>query len=73
VGISVGRSTQERLQNNAAYVLKNMGYCREGFLVLDSSASRFNSWVKGECKEAASAADRQKFGTKQTLPVVLKS
>lgn len=72
-GVLVGRSTQERLRSNAAYVVKRMGYCREGFLEIDSSSSRYHLWLKGECKEGASVEDRQKFGEKQTLPVKFNS
>jgi len=71
-GISIGGSTPKRLVENAAYVVEQMGYCREGFLEIDSSASQFNLWVKGECKEGATENDIKKFGTKQILPVVLK-
>jgi len=70
-GINIDRGTTGRLHENAAYVVEQMGYCREGFLEIDSSASRFNLWVKGECKEGATDADRQKFGQKQTLKVKL--
>lgn len=72
-GVQVGRSTQERLRANAAYVVKRMGYCREGFLEIDSSSSRYHLWLKGECKEGASAEDKQIFGEKQTLPVKFNS
>lgn len=70
-GIAVSGATPKRLLENAAYVVENMGYCRDGFLEIDSSASQFNLWVKGECKEGATEEDIKKFGTKQTLPVVL--
>jgi hypothetical protein len=68
-GIAVGGATQQRLAENAAYVVQRMGYCREGFLTIDSSASQYNLWLKGECKDGASDADRRAFGTKQILPV----
>lgn len=68
-GVSVDQSTPARLQENASFVVKRMGYCREDFLVIDSSASRYNLWVKGECKEDATDEDRKRFGTKQTLMV----
>lgn len=70
-GVSVGHSTQARLHENAGYVVERMGYCREGFLEIDSSASNYNLWLKGECKDGASAEDIAKFGHKQTLPVKL--
>jgi hypothetical protein len=68
-GVSLNRSTQQNMHENAAYVVKRMGYCREGFLEIDSSVSRYNLWIKGECKEGATDEDIKKFGTKQTLPV----
>ena len=68
-GISVGGATQKRLAENAAYVVQQMGYCRDGFLEIDSSASQYNLWLKGECKDGATEDDRKKFGTKQILPV----
>ena len=70
-GVDINRSSEQRLRENAGYVVQNMGYCREGFLVIDSSMSRFHLWLKGECKEGATAEDRKKFGEKQTLPVKL--
>jgi hypothetical protein len=70
-GVNVSRSTQLRLKENTAYVVERMGYCREGFLVIDSSSSRYHLWLKGECKESATDADRQQFGEKQILPVRL--
>jgi hypothetical protein len=72
-GVDVGRSTAERLKENAGYVVKHMGYCREGFLVIDSSTSRYHLWLKGECKEDASDVDRKQFGTSQISPVKIQS
>lgn len=66
-GIDVGRSTYDRLLENTAYVVEHSGYCREGFFELDRSISRYHLWVRGECKDSASEADQQAFGTKQTL------
>lgn len=70
-GIDVSGSTPKRLEENVTYVVQQMGYCRDGFLVIDSSISRFNMWLKGECREGATDEDRKRFGTKQTLPVKL--
>lgn len=71
-GIALGSSTQKRLVENAAYVVQHMGYCRDGFLEIDSSASQYNLWLKGECKDGATEDDKKKFGTKQILPVNLR-
>ena len=70
-GITVGHGTQDLVHQNAGFVVEKMGYCKEGFLEIDSSASRFNLWLKGECKDGATADDRKQFGIKQTLPVKL--
>ncbi len=71
-GVNVSGSTPQRLIENAGYVVQNMGYCREGFLEIDSSVSQYNLWVKGECKEGATEEDKKKFGAKQTLPVIIR-
>ena len=68
-GVDVSRSTQLRLSKNAAYVVKRIGYCKDGFLEIDSSASRYHLWLKGECKDGATDGDRMQFGEKQILPV----
>lgn len=66
-GVDVGRGTYERLLENTAYVVKHAGYCREGFFELDHSISRYHLWVRGECKDGATAEDQKAFGAKQTL------
>ena len=68
-GVSINSSSPKRLEENAGYVVEHMGYCREGFLEIDSSVAPYNLWLKGECKEGATEEDKKKFGTKQTLPV----
>lgn len=66
-GVDLGRDTYERLLANTAYVVEHSGYCRDGFFELDRSISRYHLWVRGECKDSASADDQQAFGAKQTL------
>jgi hypothetical protein len=66
-GVKLGRDTHERLLVNTAYVVEHSGYCREGFFELDRRISPMHLWVRGECKDGATDADRQAFGTKQTL------
>lgn len=66
-GVNLGRDTHDRLLTNAGYVVERSGYCREGFFELDRSISRYHLWVRGECKDSATAADQQSFGAKQTL------
>lgn len=66
-GVDVGRGTYERLLENTAYVVERSGYCRDGFFELDRSISRYHLWVRGECKDSATPADQQLFGTQQIL------
>lgn len=66
-GVDIGRSTYARLLENTAYVVEHAGYCREGFFELDRSISRYHLWVRGECKDGATAGDQEVFGVKQTL------
>lgn len=41
--------------------LAQNGYCREGYLELESDFERGDATLRGECREAASEADRQQF------------
>lgn len=66
-GVDVGRGTYERLLENTGYVVKQSGFCREGFFELDRSISRYHLWVRGECKDGATAEDQRAFGVKQVL------
>lgn len=70
-GIAISSTTPKRLQENTAVVVERMGYCREGFLEIDSSIAPYNMWMKGECKEGATEEDIKRFGSKQSLPVKL--
>ncbi|ACE83674.1 hypothetical protein [Cellvibrio japonicus] len=66
-GIQINRSTPERLLENVAYVVRQSGYCREGFMELDRSLAPSHLWVKGECKEGATGEDQERFGRQQVL------
>jgi hypothetical protein len=66
-GVNLGRDTHDRLLANTDYVVERSGFCREGFFELDRSISRYHLWVRGECKDSATAADQQLFGVMQTL------
>ena len=69
--ISISRNATEHLEERVGYVVKQMNYCREGFLTIDSSLSPMHAWMKGECKEDATEEDRKNFGAKKVLPVKL--
>lgn len=66
-GIEINRNTGRRLLENASHVTGTLGFCREGFLTLDHSISRYHLWLKGECREGATAEDIERFGRKNTL------
>ena len=66
-GIDMGRDTYDRLMTNTGYVVEHSGYCRDGFFELDRKISRYDLWVRGECKDGASEADQQTFGAKKIL------
>lgn len=48
---------EARLEANLA----ENGYCRDGYLELDSSLAISQTFIRGECREAATQADRQRF------------
>lgn len=66
-GIDLSSRSYRSLLVNVDYVVKKTGYCREGFLEIDKSLSRYHIWMKGECKEGATTEDTQKFGSAKTL------
>lgn len=66
-GIDLSSGSYRSLLTNVDYVVKKTGYCRDGFLEIDKSLSRYHIWMKGECKEGASVEDKQTFGTEKTL------
>jgi len=66
-GIDLSSGSYRSLLRNVEYVVKKSGYCREGFLEIDKSLSRYHIWMKGECKDGATDEDQQKFGAEKTL------
>lgn len=66
-GVDLGSRSYRSLLMNVEHVVKKSGYCREGFLEIDKSLSRYHIWMKGECKEGATSEDSQKFGTEKIL------
>jgi hypothetical protein len=66
-GIEVSPRTYQHLFMNSDFIVKKLGYCREGFLEIDRRMSRYHLWMKGECKESATEEDRQKFGREKTF------
>lgn len=41
--------------------LENSGFCREGFMELDRMTEPSQTYIKGECVDAASEKDRSRF------------
>ena len=62
------KKNQRHLQFAVPRALEETGYCREGFYTLDTLIGYGNGSLRGECKEAATTADRERFGTKPTDP-----
>ncbi len=59
------KKNQRHLQFAVPRLLEENGYCREGYYTLDTLISYGNGSLRGECKEAATAEDRERFGKKQ--------
>ncbi|WP_020209898.1 hypothetical protein [Gilvimarinus chinensis] len=64
-----GERDYEKLKARAGFVVAATGYCRDGFLKLDYRLSNYVQWLRGECRDGASAEDMQAFGDKTSLPL----
>jgi hypothetical protein len=64
-GGSAGRPDRESMMKGIEEKLDarlaETGYCREGYVVLGRRIDRGRSFIRGECKEGATADDREKF------------
>ena len=47
--------------------LKNSGYCRDGYIELDSYFGRGQLQIRGECEEGATEEDRIKFVNNESI------
>ena len=52
---------KEKINRKLDYKLAETGYCREGYIELDSYVGRGQSQIKRECKESATDSDRKRF------------
>lgn len=68
-GVDPDRRAHERLESNTERALRLTGYCRNGYLRLDKRVSRFHLWLRGECRDGASAEDRERFAGREMLEV----
>lgn len=66
-GVDLSSGSYRGLLSNVNYVLSKTGYCREGFLEIDRSLSRYHIWMKGECKEGATEEDLRKFSIEKII------
>lgn len=52
----------KRLRERTDQVVFEAGYCRKGYLELDFRLAVNVQWIRGECREGATAQDRERFG-----------
>ncbi len=55
------KRSARRLRSGLQRSLESSQYCREGFITLSSYASYGVASLRGECRDAATASDRQRF------------
>jgi hypothetical protein len=55
------RQMQKHLLKTLDEVMEQSGYCREGYVLLGRYAGETARRVRGECRDRATAEDRQKF------------
>lgn len=66
-GMSVNESSMKSYFNDMLELkLKNSGYCRQGYIELDSYFGRGQLQIRGECEEGATEEDRIKFVNKES-------
>lgn len=65
----LGEGAYRELRARAQEVVRQTGYCRDGVLELDYRLSREEMWFRGECREAASEADMERFGEQSELAI----
>ena len=52
---------RKKMEEGLLVKLEQTGYCREGYIELNSSIGRGESFIRGECQEGATDEDRAKF------------
>ncbi len=58
---SMKKSIKEKTEQKLLAKLTETGYCREGYIELSSSIDKRESYIRGECQEAATEEDRKIF------------
>lgn len=57
----LGEDVLRRLRLDAERAVQLTGYCREGFMELDHRLSHQLLWLKGECRESATAKEAKRY------------
>lgn len=67
----IGRQNEPALDRWVQALFAENAYCRDGYLTLDHYRTARQAVLRGECREAATAADRRRFasGARQAVPV----
>jgi len=52
---------KKSLQEQLDLLLQQNQYCREGYIELDSFIDTTSAYIRGECNDSATEADRKKF------------
>ena len=55
------RAAERILQHALEEKISESAFCREGYWLLDHDYHGFKSWLRGECNETATEADRKNF------------
>jgi len=50
------------VDNHVDYFIKETGFCRGGYFVFDRIDHPETGYVKGECRDSATALDRERWG-----------
>ena len=64
---SMTSRNKEKINEKLDSKLVETGYCREGYIVLNSYVGKGKSQIRGECKEGATDSDRKKFANAESL------
>jgi len=62
-----GEKFAKKILEQLTLKVEQSGYCREGFIEIDRQITRGYGQVRGECKEGASDADREKFAAEDSV------
>ena len=64
---SMTNRSMEKINEKLDSKLAETGYCREGYIVLNSYGGKGKSQIRGECKDGATDSDRKKFANAEDI------